>query len=322
MKSTIILLTILILSSCNNAKKNIPSKKILLEIEENYDIDTMRVKHVSGFKYSNPTFNRYLEYKLEEDLKNDFNGKVKRITEYYKLNNGEQKFKNSTLFNKDGYVIEKEYNYAFHKYFYNDKNNLIKEVNLSTNDTTFISNLKYNTNNQLIEINKRYPSEESNKYDWFVTIEYDSINRPNLLKNNHPIEKYSYQKEISYNDNIVTIINLENKNIEELFAFSEKNNLVKHKKNNDILFDYYNTENQLYKRIVFELDNYIRTITYNYNSNGNIDKKIISNYSEPIKKIEEVNYNYDNLGNVVYEKYTYNTKEDILEKIYEFEYFE
>lgn len=230
MKSTIILLTILILSSCNNAKKNIPSKKILLEIEENYDIDTMRVKHVSGFKYSNPTFNRYLEYKLEEDLKNDFNGKVKRITEYYKLNNGEQKFKNSTLFNKDGYVIEKEYNYAFHKYFYNDKNNLIKEVNLSTNDTTFISNLKYNTNNQLIEINKRYPSEESNKYDWFVTIEYDSINRPNLLKNNHPIEKYSYQKEISYNDNIVTIINLENKNIEELFAFSEKNNLVNTKK--------------------------------------------------------------------------------------------
>lgn len=88
------------------------------------------------------------------------------------------------------------------------------------------------------------------------------------------------------------------------------------------MFDYYNTENQLYKRIVFELDNYIRTITYNYNSNGNIDKKIISNYSEPIKKIEEVNYNYDNLGNVVYEKYTYNTKEDILEKIYEFEYFE
>jgi hypothetical protein len=305
-------------------------KTNLSQIDIEYDINKIEVYYSASYKFIDATFDSELNFVPKIDNKsyyegNVLNGRVKRVKKYTKNSQNNIKiYEGSTLFDKDGYVIESELENGKAVFFYDERKNLIREVIIRNSDTTEIKKNQYNEKNQLIYLNKQKYGNKNDPYNLSLTIEYNKQGNPVLIKNTHPIEKYTYVKKISYDGNIVTETEFSNDKIvdERKYWYSESNNVLKYEHNKSYTtFSEYNQKNKITRETTF-MDNEFASInTYLFDENGNIIRNISSNNPKVHENINDYEFKYDSLKNIIYEKRTEAISKKEWETFYEYEYF-
>ena len=321
----IIFSSLLLFNSCSVKTKEKKSFEIN-QITEDYKIHQIEIEYIPDYKFNYPTFNYFLDFITSPSKKHNYKGSVKSVSHYHKFANKLYKdFDRQFIYNREGYEIEYNHNSGRYKNFYDDENNLIRQLNISEADTVHDYTFTYNNKHQIISFNQRHPRKESKQYDSSINITYNIEGNPVLLKrDNYNKKEYSFEKTIEYKGNIVTISKIKNnkKVIEEVLVYSSKKQLLKHQKGGSTLFEFYNKKGLVKKRMVFDMNQYKRTMIFTYDKNGNVIKKITSNHLEKYNKITNIKYKLDSIGNVTYEHFSYNYREDAFEKFYDFEYFD
>lgn len=293
-----------LISYSQNSK--ISSDSIYLNVDET-NIENFKDVYIENFTFPNPTLDMELSNKFQPTSdklfydKYKINGKVKKITTYTKFyEKGDKQFYSYSLYDENGLkTMTNEQGHINVYFFYDSKNRLSKKIRVVNNDTLFNYDYEYNDRNQLI------------KYDNSV-IEYDKQHRPVFIEYNP-----KYRNSIIYDNNIVKV------NTNE-YVYSENYNRIKEIFGKHIVFNSYNNNNELIKKVTF-INKKLNSIQYfEYNQKGDIIRhtfqfaidKVNGTKSEQIYK-----YEYDDLGNKIYENSSGSITNSTTEYFYEIEYY-
>lgn len=291
------------------------------------NIENFEDVYIQNFNFQNPTINSFsMSSRIFEpttkNITSNFqkvNGKVKKITEYVKnLNDIEKQVKSFNLFNeKTQRTLLNESGYINVHYFYDPENRLSKQLRIVNNDTTSSYVFNYNSRNQITEF-----ITIQQKNEWHYKVEYDDKNRPIKIKNENP---KAVQYEIYYDNNIVKTKEIYGNIISEKeYVYSENYNLIKEIFSNYIVFNSYNNDNQIIKKVTF-IDKNLNSIQlFDYNDKGDL---IRHSFQFAIDKIngteaEDISeYKYDEWNNIIYKMTSGTISANTKESFYEIEYF-
>lgn len=296
-----------------------------------FNINKIKAPYFKNHTFSNATFDSGLTFQPTVDYDNyygntEYRGNVKTVTEYLKYSDSYSKeFSSVSHYNKNGYKIKTESKgNHISNYYYDSENNIIKKERIVNNDTIFVTKLAYNEKKQLVNINQEnFKKDEISEFDKYVTIKYNKAGNPILYKNDHPIKKHAFVINIVYDGNIVTLSKTKENIIvaEEIYVYSEKNNLIKQKFGYHTIFFEYNKENQNIKKLTYRNDEYCCTDSYNYNKNGDRVNWIFTNHLKNYKELHKYEIKYDSLRNKIYEYSSDNATNNTYEYFYEIEYY-
>lgn len=301
----------------------IDSKNSLYIDLTEYDINKQKVDYISNLDFKNSIVTSDLKffpnkYDFYNIYKSSYQGKVKQIKTLKKRNDSFRIDK----FNDKGYLIESENSSGGNFYYAYDKNdNLIKEIKIKNGDTVNVKNIYYNTNGKIEKIIENNLKEKKDyEFNLDVLITYDGEGRPTNITNNNPKRKYA--KEISYKDNMVTIV-YKSKNIEdkEIHIYSSKYKLLREENQNYITINKYDESGRLINCMTYRDNEYCCTDFYKHDNKGNVTEKIFTNHLKNHKEITTYKYEFDNLQNITYELSSNNVSEKEYETYYEIEYF-
>lgn len=321
----ITLIIFLTLINSNIYSQKYTSDNIYYEIDET-DTENFEDVYLQNFSFENPTVNsfsmslRIFEPTTENNFANyQVNGQIKKITEYVKYpKDKDKRIKSYTLYNeKKLKTLSNESGYISVHYDYDSKNRLFKQLRMVNNDTTSSYFFKYNERNQLTEF---ITVQQRNEFHYKV--EYDKEHRPIKIKNEDP---KATQYEIFYDKNIVRTKETYGKYItEKEYVYSENNNLIKEIFSNYKVFNSYNSNHQLIKKVTF-IDEKLNNIQYfDYNEKGDL---IHHSFQFSIDKIngtkaEDISkYKYDEWDNIIYKITSGTISANTTEYFYEIEYY-
>jgi len=300
-----------------------------------YDINASKIAYLADHRFVSPTFDLEMNFipdiKAEVNFYRNFfegsilNGKIKRATRSTKTSVRNYKaFKETTLYDQEGYKIETKYEDGLTKYFYDEKRNVTKEISFSGADTTQITEINYNEQKQIVSFTKKRPAKKDERYNLSVTIAYNEKGYPVALKNSHPIKEYSFIKSISYDGNIVTETEFSNdKKVDErIYWFSKDNKVVKYQHNASYtVLSEYNSKKEIIKELTYENDEFAYLNTYLFNDKGDIIRSAFSNNPDEYEEVSNYEIRYDDLHNKISSRQTNNLSDKFTEEHYEYEYF-
>lgn len=322
----ITLIIFLTLINSNIYSQKYTSDNIYYEIDET-DIENFEDVYLQNFSFENPTVNSFsMSLRIfEPTTDNNFvnyqkvNGQIKKITEYVKYpKDKDKRIKSYTIYNeKKLKTLSNESGYINVHYDYDSENRLSKQLRMVNNDTTSSYFFKYNERNQLTEF---ITVQQKNEFHYKV--EYDKEHRPIKIINEDP---KATQYEIFYDKNIVRTKETYGKYItEKEYVYSENNNLIKEIFSNYKVFNSYNSNHQLIKKVTF-IDEKLNSIQYfDYNEKGDLIRHSFQFSIDKINgtKAEDISkYKYDEWDNIIYKITSGTISANTTEYFYEIEYY-